>query len=138
MNNETNVVLVTDDNAVTARCVGCLVKRLGFNTVFASDGNEALSHLADQPFAAVISDVDMPGMNGIQLLQNVHQIYPAMPVILMSASWNEERLNLARASAARATLEKPVTMGQLTELFTGECEVNKCPAAESSIVVSGT
>lgn len=130
VNSETNVVLVIDDNAITARCVGCLVKRLGFDTVLASDGNEAVSHLANQPFAAVISDVDMPGMNGIELLQTIRRRYPPIPVILMSAFWNEERLNLARASAAQAMLEKPVTMGQLTELFTGECEVNKYPVAE--------
>lgn len=119
MDAETNVILVVDDTPITARWVGYVAGRLGFNTVLAFNGEEALNCLAQHQFVAVISDVEMPGMNGFDLLQNIREFYPAMPVILMSASCNEERRRAASACGAQAFLQKPVNADQLAKLFGG-------------------
>lgn len=119
------MILVVDDNPITARWVGYLTGRVGFSVVLASHGEEALNRLAEQPFAAVISDVEMPGMNGFELLQNIRLLYPGMPVILMTVSCDEEHREAAQAWGAQALLGKPVNMDQLSELFSGGQEAHR-------------
>ncbi len=60
MDSQANLILVVDDTPITTRWVGQVVGRLGFTAVLAFDADEALRQLADQPFVAVISDVEMP------------------------------------------------------------------------------
>jgi CheY-like chemotaxis protein len=102
-----------------------LTARLGFNPVLASDAGEALNRLAEQPFVAVISDVEMPGMNGLELLQNIRGYYPGLPVILMTAFCNQERQETARAGGAMALLEKPVNTDHLAALLGTGAEANR-------------
>ncbi len=75
-------------------------------------------------------------MNGFELLQQVRLLYPAMPVILMSAFWDASRRVKARACTAQATLEKPVTADQLIELFGGRRETHYERAAAPAPVLS--
>lgn len=125
MDAETKTILVVDDTPITARWVGRLLNHLGFTVVLAADGEEAFNRLAEEQFVTVISDVEMPGMNGLELLQNIRLLYPEMPVILMSACWDQERREAARAGGAQATLQKPVNTDQLTELFSGGRETHR-------------
>ena len=124
------MILVVDDNPITARWVGYLTGRVGFSVVLASNGEEAVNRLAEQQFAAVISDVEMPGMNGFELLQNIRLLYPEMPVILMTVFCDGKRREAARAWGAQALLEKPVNMDQLTELFSGGQEAHRNDSVE--------
>jgi two-component system response regulator FlrC len=107
---------------------------VGFNAVLAANAEEALNRLAEEQFVTVISDLEMPGMNGFELLQTIRLLYPEMPVILMSAFWDEERREAARACGAQATLQKPVNTGQLTELFGGGRETH-CDDPEPHVPV---
>lgn len=127
MDSESNKILVVDDNDITARWVGFVAGQLGFNPVLAFNGEEALSRLTEQPFVLVISDVEMPGMDGFDLLQDIRLLYPQMPVILMSASRNDELRRAARVCGAQAFLEKPVNVDQLNRLFGGseDAQVNE-------------
>lgn len=127
MESETNKILIVDDNAITARWVGYVTGRVGFDVVLASNGEEALNRLAEEQFVTVISDVEMPGMDGFDLLQNIRQLYPQMPVILMSAYCDQERRRAAHACGAQAFLEKPVNADQLARLFgsDGQTHVNE-------------
>lgn len=137
MNSQASKILVVDDTPITARWVGYVTSRLGFNAVIAFNAGEALRCLAEQPFAAVISDVEMPGMNGFELLQQIRQFHPTMPVILMSAFWDEQRREAAQACAAQGTLQKPVSADQLTELFGGRRETRREPVAQVPVLTIG-
>jgi CheY-like chemotaxis protein len=114
---EVNAVLLVDDNLTTARWVGCLASHLGFNPVLASDAAEAQFRLIEQEFAVVISDVEMPGMSGLEFLQCIRRDYPEAPVILMTAFYDHEQHEAARASGAMALIEKPVNTDQLAALL---------------------
>jgi CheY-like chemotaxis protein len=81
-----HVLIVDDDPAVrnmTARVLG----EVGFNTTAAADGVEALDVVAKRPeaFDAVLSDVVMPRLDGIGLLERLGRLRPSLPVLLMSA-----------------------------------------------------
>lgn len=117
MDAETQMVLVVDDNPLTAHWVQSLVRRLGYEVVVAFNGEEAIHQLAEQPVGTVISDVEMPVMNGFDLLQFIRLRWPELPVILMSATSNAERREAARCLGAIAFLEKPVNSDQLTAII---------------------
>ena len=110
-------VLIVDDNPITARCVGHLVRCLGFGVAFAFHGEEALRHLAQSPFAAVITDVDMPGMTGFELLLNIRLDHPQLPVALMTSSPSDTWREAAHACDAWAFLEKPVSASHVLALL---------------------
>lgn len=117
MDAEARPVLVVDDNPLTARWVESLVRRMGFEVIVAFDGEDAIRQLAEQPVGTVISDVEMPVMNGFDLLQFIRLRWPELPVILMSATSNAERREAARRFGAMAFLEKSVNSDQLAALI---------------------
>lgn len=117
MDAETKTVLVVDDNPITARWVESLVRRMGYEVIVAYDGEDAIHQLAEQPVGTVITDVEMPVINGFDLLQFIRLRWPELPVILMSATSNAERREAARRLGAIAFLEKPVNLDQLAALI---------------------
>ena len=125
MDAETKPILVVDDNPITARWVESIVRRLGFEVIVAFDGEDAIHQLAEQPVGIVISDVEMPVMNGFDLLQFIRLRWPELPVILMSATSNAERREAARRLGAMAFLEKPVNSDQLAALIGGKPHRNE-------------
>lgn len=125
MDAETKPILVVDDNPITARWVESLVRRIGFEVIVAFDGEDAIHQLAEQPVGIVISDVEMPVMNGFDLLQFIRLRWPELPVILMSATSNAERREAARSYGAMAFLEKPVNSDQLAALIGGKPHHNE-------------
>jgi CheY-like chemotaxis protein len=84
-------VLVVDDAAVDRRLAGRLVERgLGCRVVYAEDGDAALAAMAAQLPHAVVTDLQMPGMDGLELVETVRRRYPVVPVVLITAHGNEE------------------------------------------------
>jgi two-component system, NarL family, capsular synthesis sensor histidine kinase RcsC len=86
MSLDAKAILIVDDNQFVACRVGHLVGRMGFKSVLASNGQEALNRLAEEQFAAVVSDVEMPVMGGFELARTLRLLYPEVPVVLTSAS----------------------------------------------------
>ena len=117
MHAERKTLLIVDDNRITARCVGHLVRCLGFGVALAFHGKEALRHLAQSHFAAVITDVDMPDMSGFELLLNIRLDHPQLPVALMTSSPCDTWREAAHACDAWAFLEKPVSTAHVVALL---------------------
>nr|WP_217446286.1 sigma-54 dependent transcriptional regulator [Myxococcus sp. CA040A] len=78
-------VLLVDDDPAVAKVLGALLSQAGLTTHAARDGKEALSMLERKPVDVVVSDVRMPGMDGMQLLNEVAKGWPDVPVILLTA-----------------------------------------------------
>lgn len=79
-------VLVVDDSAVDRLLVGNLLRCRGyFEVEFASDGAEALERLEDHLPTAVVTDMQMPVMDGLTLVREATRRFPSVPVILMTA-----------------------------------------------------
>lgn len=100
------ILLVEDDRAL--RDALCDTLTLAGHPYQAVDGAEAaLALLREERFSLLISDVNMPGMDGHQLLERVQQLYPALPVVLMTAYGAVERAVLAMRQGAVDYLVKP-------------------------------
>ncbi|TMQ32677.1 MAG: response regulator [Planctomycetota bacterium] len=84
-------VLVVDDSAVDRlRTEKILAKDAGLTVSVAANGKEALEHLARGLPDIVLTDMQMPEMDGLQLVEEIRSRYPAVPVILMTAHGSEE------------------------------------------------
>ncbi len=78
-------ILIVDDEEGLRKVLSLLLKKEGYQVDTASGGTEALEHLDRDVYDAVISDIKMPGMSGIELLKNVKARDPQLPVIIMTA-----------------------------------------------------
>lgn len=83
-------VLVVDDSAWDRHKVGSLLQRAGFEVIFAEHGKAALDLLADKRVDLVVTDLQMPELDGLELVEAIRLRYPAVPVILMTAHGSEE------------------------------------------------
>ena len=84
---------------------------------FAASGAEALDRLAEeiQPtLIAVLSDINMPGMDGLELLAEIKQRFPNMPVMMVTAYGDDQRRRRARELGASEFITKPMDFDQLT------------------------
>jgi CheY-like chemotaxis protein len=95
-------VLVVDDAAVDRKLVGGLLAReAGLDVEFATSGDEALQRLAELKPQLIVTDLVMPGMTGLDLVAQVTERYPTIPVILMTGKGSEETaVKALRAGAA--------------------------------------
>ena len=85
---------------------------------FATSGVEALDRLAEeiQPtLVAVLSDINMPGMDGLELLGEIKQRHPNLPVMMVTAYGDDERRRRARELGAIEFITKPVDFDRLKE-----------------------
>ncbi len=84
-------VLVVDDSQVDRRLVGGLLQRTGnFHLVYAVNGRDALEHVELDVPDVVLTDLHMPEMNGLELVEAIKSRYPLVPAVLMTAQGSEE------------------------------------------------
>jgi two-component system response regulator AtoC len=84
-NTPTPTVLVVDDDPAVGKVLGALLRQDGITAQVASSGAEALQALEDQPFEVVVTDVRMPGMDGMELLAEIKRRWPELPVVMLTA-----------------------------------------------------
>jgi len=111
-------ILVVDDFPTMRRIVKNLLKDLGFENVDeAEDGNEALGKLRSQPFDFVVSDWNMPNMDGLTLLKHIRadEALAHLPVLMITAEAKKENIISAAQSGASGYIVKPFTAATLQE-----------------------
>ena len=102
MSDEQAVVLVVDDDAYIRDFVSLLLRDKGYQIQTAASAPLALVMVAEQKIDIVLSDIKMPGMTGIELLEKIHAEAPDLPVILMTAYAD---LDLAIDAIKRGTFD---------------------------------
>ena len=111
-------VLLVDDDKMILKGMSRLLDILQQDCVNAPSGKEALQVIDHQPVDLVISDIQMPRMNGFQLAHAIGQVKPDLPVVLITGCiWNdlEER---AAEVGVRKILRKPFKFNDLLEIIT--------------------
>jgi two-component system NtrC family response regulator len=100
-------ILIVDDEKHYPMIIGEVLREEGYTPFTASSGMEALDILNTQPIDLVLSDVKMPGMSGIDLLEKAKQIKPDLPVIIMTAFGSVEKAVEAMHKGAYTFISKP-------------------------------
>nr|WP_183182540.1 response regulator [Azospirillum sp. OGB3] len=102
-----HIVAIVDDDPFIRAALGRLVRSIGYEAL-AFEGAEAmLSHATLKGFCCVLADLQMPGVNGIELIQTLAGRCPTLPVVAMTAYPSEAIRQRALAAGAVAYLTKP-------------------------------
>lgn len=108
-------VLVVEDDLDLCEALCDTLELEGYKILFANNGTEALSKLAKNNFRLVVSDIQMPVMDGFQLLNNMQQMHPDTPVVLMTAYGTIPKAVEAMQSGAADYLIKPFEAATLVD-----------------------
>ena len=106
-------VLVVDDSRAEQQLAGACVKKCDASPIFASDGGEALTILATEKADAVLTDLRMPEMDGLELVQRIRRDHADTPVILMTAFGSEDIAVQALQAGATSYVPKKSLMREL-------------------------
>jgi len=118
MDRATLKFLVVDDFSTMRRIVRNLLKELGFNNAEeAEDGVAALARLRDSKYDVVVSDWNMPNMDGLTLLQSIRAdaALKHLPVLMVTAEAKKENIIAAAQAGASGYVVKPFTAATLQE-----------------------
>lgn len=108
-------ILVVDDQELFQGALKSALQREGFEVSSASNVKEALTVIAVEDFVAVITDLNMPGGNGLEILQYVKKHRPSLPVILMTGFADLREAYEAGEKGADGFLAKPFKREELLE-----------------------
>jgi two-component system chemotaxis response regulator CheY len=113
--------LIVDDFSTMRRIVRNLLKELGYNNADeAEDGQVGLNKLRSGSFNFVVSDINMPNMNGFEMLRQIRadEQLKKLPVLLVTAEAKKEDIILAAQLGANGYIVKPFTKATLEEKLT--------------------
>ena len=131
------MILVVEDDLALQEAIVDTLELSGLNTVAAGSGEQALECLSKQRFDMVISDVNMGGMDGHQLLDEIKKLYPFLPVLLITAYASIDRSVRAIQAGAVDYLVKPFDPSTLIDLVSrytvGQLLDNDGPVIASQI-----
>lgn len=108
-------IMVVDDSASLRQVVGIALRGAGYEVIEGCDGRDALSKLTGQKVHLVISDVNMPNMDGITFVKNLKQLpaYKFTPVIMLTTESQEGKKQEGQAAGAKAWVVKPFQPAQM-------------------------
>ncbi len=113
---EKKILIVEDDEAMRSLLRDFLDEE-GFDTDSVSNGYDALRKLADQSFDLIITDIQMPGLTGLDILPRIKGLYPDATVIVITAFGSDELHRRSLERGAAGYLEKPIHVHQLRTLI---------------------
>lgn len=111
-------ILVVDDFPTMRRIVRSLLKELGYTNVDeAEDGQDALAKLRGGSFDFVVSDWNMPNLDGLEMLKQIREDdeLKALPVLMVTAEAKKENIIAAAQAGANGYVVKPFTSATLEE-----------------------
>ena len=114
-------VLIVDDSSVMRKIVGRSLRQAGLEiqeVLEASNGSEALTVAREHPLDLILSDINMPMMDGLEFVRQLRRIEAAkdIPVIMVTTEAGEAHVVQALSSGASGYIRKPFTPEQIKEL----------------------
>lgn len=108
-------ILVVDDSASVRQVVGIALKGAGYDVIEGGDGKEALGKLTGQKVHLIISDVNMPVMDGITFVKEVKKLdaYKFTPIIMLTTESQEGKKQEGQMAGAKAWVVKPFQPAQM-------------------------
>ncbi len=110
-------IMIVDDSASMRQVVGIALKDAGYEMIEASDGKDALKKLDGTKIHLIVSDINMPNMDGITFVKEVkqHPKYKFTPIIMLTTEVNQAKKEAAKEAGAKAWVTKPFQPKNLLE-----------------------
>jgi two-component system chemotaxis response regulator CheY len=111
----TKTIMIVDDSISMRQVVSIALKGAGYTVIEGQDGLDALAKLTGQKVHLIISDVNMPNMDGIRFASEVKKIpaYRFTPIMMLTTENGDERKNEGKSAGAKAWMVKPFRPEQL-------------------------
>ena len=109
------LIMTADDSASVRQMVAFTLKQNGYDVVEACDGSEAVKKLDGSPIHMVITDLNMPNMDGLELIRQVRTLpqYKFKPILMLTTESQAEKKQAGKAAGATGWIVKPFTQEQL-------------------------
>jgi two-component system chemotaxis response regulator CheY len=113
------VILVVDDSASMRQMVTFTLKSSGFEVIEAIDGQDALDKLGDRSIDLVLTDQNMPRMDGLGLIRNLRALmrFQGTPILMLTTESGDEMKQAGRAAGATGWLVKPFDPVRLLQVI---------------------
>lgn len=110
-------LLVVEDDADARSLLSEILASEGYEVDLAQDGEDALAHLKKGAYTLVLTDVRMPGLEGIDLLKEIRRSWPTLPVLLMTAFGDWDLYGEALREGAVDMIGKPFRRVELLKVL---------------------
>lgn len=110
-------ILIVDDNPNMSSLLSEMLEVFDYESVRAANGSDALEQLVDGDFSLVITDMRMPNMTGMELLREVKEKFPKLPVVLISGYSVGAMESEATGVKPDGFLAKPFMMSDIEQLL---------------------
>lgn len=111
--NQPHSILVVDDELLIRDLLYDFFSGQGWKVAIAENAHRALEIMSEQEIDLVLSDIKMPGMDGLELTSQLHETYPEMPVVLMTGYPSVDTAVAALRSNVSDYIVKPFNINQL-------------------------
>jgi two-component system chemotaxis response regulator CheY len=108
-------ILIADDSASMRQMVDFTLKNAGYEVTEAADGTEALKKLTELAFDMVLTDLNMPGLNGIELIREARKLPTGkfIPMVMLTTESQDDKKKEGKAAGATGWIVKPFKPDQL-------------------------
>ncbi|MCA0406753.1 MAG: response regulator [Proteobacteria bacterium] len=116
-------VMTVDDSRTMRDMVSYTLKSAGFEVLEAEDGAKALTVLEKTPVDLVITDVNMPNMDGVTLVRKLRAIdhFRATPILILTTEGGDDKKSQGRAAGATGWIVKPFAPDKLLQVISKVC-----------------
>jgi len=122
---ESGNVLIVDDERSIRLSLKTILGNFGFDIVEAARGEEALALVRTEPFDAVLLDINMPGIGGIEVCRLMRKASPRLPIVMLTVHGSEDRKVEALNAGADDYITKPFQLRELTARLRAAVRRNK-------------
>ncbi|MBN4079275.1 response regulator [Beggiatoa alba] len=111
-------ILIVDDSSSVRSVVGIALKGAGYDVIEACDGKDALSKMTGQKIHLIVSDVNMPNMDGITFVRELKKLpaYKFTPVCMLTTEAEKSKMQEGKAAGAKAWIIKPFQPPKLLDV----------------------
>ena len=110
-------ILVVDDDVSVAESISDVLDAVGYGVSTAHDGYRAIELAKDSSFDVLLTDIKMPGLNGVELYKIIKKVRPLIRAIMMTAYSVEDLINEALDAGASEVLTKPLDVERLLSII---------------------
>jgi two-component system, OmpR family, KDP operon response regulator KdpE len=129
-------VLLVDDDASIRRALHTTLSALGFEIEEASAGEQAISFVRSERYDAVLLDINMPGMGGIEACRTLRRLAAGLPILMLTVRDSEDDKIDALDAGADDFITKPFHVGELTARVRSAVRRSRVAQGESEMVIT--